>query len=153
MPRKRRTPKTRYADGFPLHSLSICDCLHIACGLPARDRIFPCDRIKNMDNMRQAWEENREAFLQVCTCRSGGLACEQHRYATEPGCRPFAWWIFEKGYDPEDIPGRDEQRAELERMAAIGALEREELAKIDRKEAERAALLASLGKHKKQVTH
>jgi hypothetical protein len=147
MPRKMRPSKGRLEAGFPLQSLSISDVLSIKCGLPHPNRLMPNDRIRDLDDLGEAWQQNRDVFLQICTCGVGRRCGDGHFYRTRhPGTRPWAYWYFDLDRDPGDIPLSDDaaQRAELERLGLIGDEERRELERIDRAEAEYHARLIGM---------
>jgi hypothetical protein len=80
----------------------------------------PKVRIRNINDARDAWEINRDYFMQMCTCHEVKYRCVDHSLKYKPGTRPWAFWIFDQGR--EEVPF--DESGELDRLGMLSATEK-----------------------------
>ena len=151
MPRKRRRAKVRRL-GFK--DLPFVDLMHLRWAwIPPREGSL--GKIRTLEDCREAWEQNREQFMVMCTCKDRNLRdCGAHSWGYEPGERPWGWWKFEAGRNrPYAQISQSDAEAQFPILKKMGVIsEQEEKLFVQRLEAERRgqeereAYLDSLGK-------
>ncbi len=146
MPRKRRRVKIRRL-GFK--DLYFSDLMHLRWAwIPPLDGSL--GKLRTLEDCREAWEQNREQFMRMCTCKTDdGRDCGAHSWGYAPGERPWGWWEFEVKKN-RPCRGAEAQFPILKKLGVIS--EQEEKLFLQRREARRRkreeheAYLDSLGK-------
>ncbi len=151
MPRKRRRVKMRRL-GF--RDLPFVDLMHLRWAwIPPLEGSL--GKLRTLEDCREAWEQNREQFMRMCTCKTDdGRDCGAHSWGYAPGERPWGWWKFEaKRNKPYAQNSQSNPEAQFPILKKLGVISDQEeklfLQRLEvrrRKREEHEAYLDSLGK-------
>jgi hypothetical protein len=115
---KRATPERKW----PLEKLRFLDVFRIQCGWIEEPRgSSVLQTIRTWEEFREAWEENKESFLELCEEPPSRYRCS-HRICCKPGTRPGAWWQIDRRMDWRP----SEKQEELEYLKQHGLLSEKE---------------------------
>ena len=79
----------------------------------------------SLEDTQSAWEANRRELMSLHVNDPRGHA----------GRRPWAWWIFDQGEEPDFGTGEAGASAEADRLNALGKLRTEELSALAERKA------------------
>ncbi len=134
--------------------LYFSDLMHLAWGwTPPLEGSL--GKLRTLDDCREAWEQNRERFMVMCTGKTESCRdCGVHPWCYEPGERPWGWWRFEaKRNRPYAQISQSDPEAQFPILKKLGVIsEQEEKLFLQRREVRRRkreeheAFLDSLGR-------